>query len=73
MLLELRPEAKGRGLDLDRASAEIVPELHDMRVRITNDDPQVNQAFEHQFVDWLLHRVSNELDGRLSVRADPAA
>lgn len=37
-----------------------------MRVRITNDDPQVNQAFEHQFVDWFLHRVSDELDGRLS-------
>ena len=57
---------KGRGLDPDRARAEIVPELHDMRVRITNDDPQVNQAFEHQFVDWFLHRVSDELDGRLS-------
>jgi glyoxylase-like metal-dependent hydrolase (beta-lactamase superfamily II) len=66
VLLELGPEAKGRGLDPDRARAEIVPELHDMRVRITSDDPQVNQAFEHQFVDWFLHRVWDELDGRLS-------
>lgn len=66
MLLELGPEAKARGLDPDAARAEIFPRLHEVMVRITNDDPQANAAFEQQFVDWYLHRVWDERDGRLS-------
>jgi glyoxylase-like metal-dependent hydrolase (beta-lactamase superfamily II) len=66
MLLDLAPEAKARGLDPEAAREEMMPKLHDVMVRITKDDPQVNQAFEQQFVDWFLHRVWEELDGPLS-------
>ena len=35
-------------------------------VTITGDDPALNEAFRVQPVDWFLHRVYDEADGRLS-------
>jgi glyoxylase-like metal-dependent hydrolase (beta-lactamase superfamily II) len=58
--------AKARGLDPDQAKAEILPRLHDVMVRMTHDDAALNNAFASQLVDWYLHRVYDELDGKLT-------
>jgi glyoxylase-like metal-dependent hydrolase (beta-lactamase superfamily II) len=65
-LLRRGREAKGSGMDPDQARAAIMPELHDLMVKITRDDPGLNQAFAVQLVDWYLHRVYDELNGPLS-------
>ena len=49
--------------DADEAKAAILPELHDLMVKITRDDPALNQACNVQLVDWYLHRVCDELNG----------
>lgn len=66
IMLELAPAARARGLDPDQARPEILAALRDPMVRLTGDDPSIEQAFEQQFVDWYLHRVWDEWDGRLS-------
>ncbi|HUQ86623.1 MAG TPA: MBL fold metallo-hydrolase [Vicinamibacterales bacterium] len=58
--------AKARGLDPDAARAEIMPQIKDLMVAITGDQPNVNRAFEMQLVDWFLHRVYDELNGPLT-------
>jgi hypothetical protein len=58
--------AKEKGLAADEAKEAILPSLHDVMVRMTGDDPRRNAAFKQQLVDWYLHRVYEELDGRLS-------
>jgi len=65
-LLRRGKEAKAKGLDPDEAKTAILPELHDLMVKITHDDPALNQAFGVQLVDWYLHRVYDELNGPLS-------
>ena len=65
-LLRQGKEAKAKGLDADAAKEAIFPSLHDLMVRITGDVPAVNAAFKNQLVDWYLHRVYDELDGRLT-------
>ena len=59
-------DAKARGLDPDAARAEIMPQIKDLMVAITGDQPNVNRAFEVQLVDWFLHRVYDELNGPLT-------
>ena len=59
-------DAKARGLDPDAARAEIMPQITDLMVAITGDQPAVNRAFEIQLVDWFLHRVYDELNGPLT-------
>jgi glyoxylase-like metal-dependent hydrolase (beta-lactamase superfamily II) len=59
-------EARTRGLDTDAARAEIMPQIKDLAVAITGDQPAVNRAFEIQMVDWFLHRVYDELSGPLT-------
>ncbi len=59
-------DAKARGLDPDAARAEIMPQIKDLMVPITGDQPSVNRAFEIQLVDWFLHRVYDELNGPLT-------
>ena len=59
-------DAKARGLDPDAARAEIIPQIKDLMVAITGDQPNVNRAFEVQLVDWFLHRVYDELNGPLT-------
>jgi glyoxylase-like metal-dependent hydrolase (beta-lactamase superfamily II) len=65
-VLSLGKAEKARGLDVDVAKEAIYPELHDVMVRITADDPRVNDDFKTLFLDWLLHRVYDELDGPLT-------
>jgi cyclase len=59
-------DAKAHGLDPDGARAEIMPQIKDLMVAITGDQPAVNRAFEIQLVDWFLHRVYDELNGPLT-------
>ncbi len=59
-------EDKAKGLDPDQARKRIMPGLHDLMVKITHDDPRLNQEFEVEVVDWYLHRVYDELNGPLS-------
>ena len=59
-------DAKARGLDPDAARAEIMPQIKELMVAITGDQPAVNRAFEIQLVDWFLHRVYDELNGPLT-------
>ena len=58
--------AKEKGLNPDQAKAAILPGLHDLMVKITGDDPALNNAFRVQLVDWYLHRVYDELNGPLT-------
>ena len=59
-------DAKARGLDPDTARAEIMPQMKDLMIAITGDQPAVNRAFEIQLADWFLHRVYDELNGPLT-------
>ncbi len=66
ILLETGRAARARGLDADQAKAEALPRVRDVMVRITGDDPGVNDAFRVQLVDWYMHRVYDELSGPLT-------
>ena len=65
-LLKAGNDAKARGLDVDQAKEEVLPRLHDVMVKMTNDDPKMNQQFQVYLVDWYLHRVYDELAGPLT-------
>ena len=65
-LLKTGKEAKARGLDADQAKEEALPRLRDVMVRMTHDDPKMNQQFQIYLVDWYMHRVYDELAGPLS-------
>ncbi len=65
-LLRQGREKKAKGLDADQARKEIMPRLSDLMLRITQNDATANRAFEMQLVDWFLHRVYDELDGKLT-------
>ena len=64
-------DAKAHGLDPDEARAAIMPQIKDLMVAITADQPNVNRAFEMQLVDWFLHRVYDELNGPLTDAISP--
>ena len=66
ILLERGKELKAKGMDPDAAKAEILPELKELRRKITKDDARLNQQFELYLVDWYLHRVYDELNGTLT-------
>jgi cyclase len=66
VLLREGKAAKTSGLDPDQAKEKIFPQLHDLMVSLTGDDPAKNNAFKQQLVDWYLHRVYEEADGPLS-------
>ena len=70
-LLRKGADARARGLDADAAKAEILPGLRELMVRITGDLPAANAAFATQLVDWYLHRVYDELNGRLTDEIAP--
>jgi hypothetical protein len=59
-------DAKARGLDADQAKEEVLPRLHDVMIRMTHDDPKLNDQFRIYLVDWTLHRVYDELSGPLT-------
>lgn len=58
-------EAKAQGLTVAQAKASILPGLHDLMVKITKDDPDLNREFAEQLVGWFLYRVYDELNGPL--------
>jgi glyoxylase-like metal-dependent hydrolase (beta-lactamase superfamily II) len=65
-LLREGKEAKERGLDPAQARKIIMPNLHNLMVRITHDDPRLNQEFEIEIVSWFLYRVYDELNGPMT-------
>ncbi len=66
VLLREGRAAKEKGMTADQARDAVYPQLHDLMVAITGDDPARNAAFKQQLVDWYLHRVYDELDGPLT-------
>jgi len=66
VLLAEGARQRAAGKSADEAKDAIMPSLHDLMARITGDDPQRNEAFRQQLVDWYLHRVYDELDGPLT-------
>ena len=71
ILLQRGKELKAQGMDPDAAKATILPELKDLRTKITKDEARVNQQFEIYLVDWFLHRVYDELNGPLTDAIQP--
>jgi glyoxylase-like metal-dependent hydrolase (beta-lactamase superfamily II) len=65
-LLEAGKDAKARGLDPDQARDEVLPRLRPLMVKMTGDDPKLNDQFKIYLVDWYMHRVYEELDGPLT-------
>jgi glyoxylase-like metal-dependent hydrolase (beta-lactamase superfamily II) len=65
-LLSRGKEAKSNGVDVDAARDEMLPELQDLKMRITGGDSALDGPFRIQLIDWFLHRVYEELDGPLS-------
>jgi len=65
-LLREGRQAKERGLDVEQARAAALTAVHDLMVHLTGDDAARNQTFSLYAVDWFLHRVYDELDGRLT-------
>lgn len=70
-LLRIGAESKAQGLDPDKARAVAMPVLKDLMVKMTGDDPGKNQQFAIYVVDWFMHRVYDELDGRLTDSIGP--
>ena len=72
-LRRLGLDARARGLSADSARSAIVDSIRPLMVRITRDDPGLNQQFAVYMVDWYLHRVYDEAAGPLpdSIAAIP--
>lgn len=70
-LIRLGRSAKDRGLTVEQARVEAKDSVHDLMVDLTHDDAGMNQSFDIYLVDWLLHRVYEELDGRLADDIEP--
>jgi cyclase len=64
-LLRQGQRARQKGLAVDDAKKEILPALEPLMIRMTNNDPRLNDLFRVYVVDWYLHRVYDELDGPL--------
>jgi glyoxylase-like metal-dependent hydrolase (beta-lactamase superfamily II) len=66
LLLREGKASKEKGLDPDQATAAILPALEPLMMRMTAGDPRAIEAFKIYLVDWYLHRVYDELDGRVT-------
>jgi len=66
ILLREGEAARKRGLGPDEAAAAAAPFLRELRVRLSKDDPKLNQQFDLYLVSWFLHRVYDELAGPLT-------
>ncbi|MEO8451805.1 MAG: MBL fold metallo-hydrolase [Gemmatimonadota bacterium] len=64
-LLRSGKEAKANGLSAKDATAAAYATVHDLMVKLTHDDPQLNGAFRVYMVEWLMQRIYAELDGPL--------
>ncbi len=65
-LLKAGKDAKARGLDPDQAKEDVLPRLRESMVKITKDDPKLNEQFGIYLVDWYMHRVYDELNAPLT-------
>ena len=65
-LLKIGKDAKARGLDADQAKEEALLRLREPMVKLTRDDPKLNDQFRIYLVDWYMHRVYDELNGPLT-------
>jgi glyoxylase-like metal-dependent hydrolase (beta-lactamase superfamily II) len=66
VLLREGKAARARGLDADEAKAGILPTLEPLMIKITGNNPKLNDQFKLYLVDWFLHRVYDELNGSLT-------
>jgi hypothetical protein len=56
-----------KGLDVGDAAREaMLPQLQDVKTRITGAGPGLDEAFRTQLVYWHLQRVYDELAGPLT-------
>ena len=58
--------ARAQGLGPDSARGAIVDSIRPLMVRVTRDDPGLNQQYTIYLVDWFLHRVYDEAAGPLT-------
>jgi cyclase len=65
-LLRQGKDAKEKGLDAAQARKLIMPTLHDLMLKITHDNPDLNREFEIEIVSWFLYRVYDELNGPMT-------
>jgi glyoxylase-like metal-dependent hydrolase (beta-lactamase superfamily II) len=70
-LQRLGTAAKARGLGVEQARAEAMDSLRPRMIELTHDDARLNQQFEIYLVDWFLHRVYDQLEGRLTDEIAP--
>jgi glyoxylase-like metal-dependent hydrolase (beta-lactamase superfamily II) len=72
-LIRRGADAKSRGLDVEKARAEIEGQdsVKTLQAAITGNDENRNQLFDIYAVDWFLHRVYQELDGPLTDEIAP--
>jgi len=66
IVLEQGKAAKARGLDVEQARAAMMPALAGPMQVMTGGDASLQQSFGIYIVDWYLHRVYDELDGKLT-------
>jgi cyclase len=67
-LLRLGGEAKARGEAVEQARVAAVasPRIRELRLLLTHGDAGLDEQFGVYVVDWFLHRVYDELNGRLT-------
>jgi glyoxylase-like metal-dependent hydrolase (beta-lactamase superfamily II) len=70
-LLRVGRDAKNRGLTVEHARAEANGTLVELRNRLTRNDPDQNQSFDVYVVDWMMHRIYDELNGSLTDEIAP--
>jgi glyoxylase-like metal-dependent hydrolase (beta-lactamase superfamily II) len=72
-LIRRGADAKARGLDVEKARAEIEGQdsVRALQAAITGNDENRNQLFDIYTVDWFLHRVYQELEGPLGDEIAP--
>jgi len=65
-LRQMGTEAHAQGLGVEQARAAAMAALRPRMTALTGDDERLNGQFEIYLVDWFLHRVYDQLDGRLT-------
>lgn len=59
-------QSKAQNLDVEQARAAAIDSVRDLKLAVTHGEPGLSQQFDLYLVDWFLHRVYAELDGRLT-------
>lgn len=66
ILLEQGKAAKAKGMDVEQARSAAMPALAGPMQAMTGGDANLQQSFGIYILDWYLHRVYDELDGKLT-------